>query len=232
MDMLITGAGRGLGLELAKEALRRGHRVIAGVRRLQHHEQLGRLEETYGQDRLTIARLDVEKEDSIAEAAELLKAEGRTLGAIINNAAVLLGRNVPVEELDIEELSESFEVNLFGPVRVVKHFRPLLKQPEASIINISSEAGSLTHAYPNDYPYGMTKAAMNMFTQQLSSLLSKDGIQVLSVHPGWMRTDMGGQEAAIDPQLSAQGILDLIERKIPAKSGLHFVDYKGKEMTI
>lgn len=78
----------------------------------------------------------------------------------------------------------------------------------------------------------MTKTALNMFTLQLHSLLKERDIQVLSVHPGWMRTDMGGERAALDPQESAQSILDLIERKIVPDAKYHFVDYAGKEMPI
>lgn len=232
MNIIITGAGRGLGYELAAEALKRGDGVIAGVRRLdQEQTALSKLAETYG-DKLTIAALDVTDEAGIAALAASLQEQGRTLGAIINNAAVLSARDTSIEALDFQDMLTTMDINLYGPVRVVKHFLPLLTEPEGSIINISSEAGSITNAYPNDYPYGISKAALNMFTQQLHVYVKERGIQVLSVHPGWMQTDMGGAEAPTNPAQSAKGILDLIEKRTTPEGHFMFVDYTGKDMKI
>ncbi|MGN7764343.1 SDR family oxidoreductase [Paenibacillus sp. 22594] len=232
MNILITGAGRGLGIELAAEALDRGHSVIAGVRKPgQEQDALSQLAAVHGA-RLTIAALDVTDEEGIASLASTLKGQGRTLGALINNAAVLTARNTPIEELDMQAMLTTMDINLYGPMRVVKHFLPLLTEPEPSIINISSEAGSLTHAYPGDYPYAISKTALNMFTQQLHVYGQERGIQVLSVHPGWMHTDMGGEEAPTNPRRSAEGIIRLIEQRIAPQGRFMFVDYTGKDMDI
>lgn len=232
MNILITGAGRGLGIELAAEALERGHSVIAGVRKPgQEQDELLQLAAVHG-DRLTIAALDVTDEEGIASLANTLKGQGRTLGALINNAAVLTARNTSIEELDMQAMLTTMDINLYGPMRVVKHFLPLLTEPEPSIINISSEAGSLTHAYPGDYPYAISKTALNMFTQQLYVYGQERGIQVLSVHPGWMHTDMGGEEAPTNPRSSAEGIIRLIEQRVAPQGRFMFVDYTGKDMDI
>jgi NAD(P)-dependent dehydrogenase (short-subunit alcohol dehydrogenase family) len=232
MNIIITGAGRGLGYELVAEALKRGHGVIAGVRRpAQEQTALSQLAETYG-DKLTIAALDVTDETGIAALAASLQEQGRTLGAIINNAAVLSARDTSIEALDFQDMLTTMDINLYGPMRVVKHFLPLLTEPECSIINISSEAGSITNAYPNDYPYGISKTALNMFSQQLHVYVKERGIQVLSVHPGWMHTDMGGAEAPTNPNHSAEGILDLIEKRTTPEGHFMFVDYTGKDMKI
>ncbi|MNI41152.1 Serine 3-dehydrogenase [compost metagenome] len=232
MNILITGAGRGLGADLAAEALQRGHAVIAGVRNPEQEQPvLARLAAEYG-DKLTVAALDVTDETGIAALAAELKQEGRTLGAIINNAAVLTARDTPVEVLDLQDMQTTMDINLYGPVRVVKHMLPLLTEPGASIINISSEAGSITNAYPGDYPYSISKTALNMFSQQLHVYLQDRGVHVLSVHPGWMHTDMGGTEAPTDPRHSAVGILQLIEQRIEPGSHFRFVDYTGKDMKI
>jgi NAD(P)-dependent dehydrogenase (short-subunit alcohol dehydrogenase family) len=232
MNILITGAGRGLGVELAAEALKRGHGVIAGVR---HPEQeqaaLSQLAAAYG-TKLTVAALDVTNEEGIAELAAGLKGQGQTLGAIINNAAILTARNTPVEELDLKDMLTTMDINLYGPMRVVKHFLPLLTEPDRSIINISSEAGSITNAYPGDYPYAISKTALNMFSQQLHVYLQERGVQVLSVHPGWMHTDMGGEEAPTNPRSSAEGIISLIEQRRAPAGHFMFVDYTGKDMKI
>ncbi|MCM3629455.1 SDR family oxidoreductase [Paenibacillus glycanilyticus] len=230
-NILITGASRGLGVEMAAEALERGHRVIAGVRDIATQGKLAALAEQYG-SQLELAKLDVSDEAGLADLAASLKQQGRSLGAIINNAAILEARNTSIEELDMNEVLKSFDINLFGPMRVVKHFLSLVTEPNGAIINISSEAGSISNAYPGDYPYGISKTALNMFTQQLLSAVKKQGIQVLSVHPGWMKTDMGGENAPTNPRQSAKGILDLAEGRIVPQGKFNFVDYTGKEMPI
>lgn len=232
MNILITGAARGLGIDLAAAALDRGHAVIAGVRDpARGQESLSRLAADYG-DKLTVAALDVTDEAGIAALAASLKQEGKTLGAIINNAAVLNASDIPLEELDLQEMQTAMDINLYGPMRVVKHFLPLLTEPEASIINISSEAGSITNAYPGNYPYTISKTALNMFTQKLHVSLQERGIHVLSVHPGWMPTDMGGAKAPTSPRTSAEGILSLIEQRTAPEGRFMFVDYTGKDMEI
>lgn len=232
MNILITGAGRGLGYELTAEALKRGHEVIAGVRRPdQEQTKLSQLAAIYG-NKLTVAALDVADEEGIAKLAASLQEQGQSLGAIINNAAVLTARDTQIEELDIQDMLTTMDINLYGPMRVVKHFLRLLTEPECSIINISSEAGSITNAYSGDYPYSISKTALNMFSQQLHVYLKERGIQVLSVHPGWMHTDMGGSEAPTNPRQSAEGIIDLIEQRTSPEGHFMFVDYTGEEMKI
>lgn len=230
MNLLITGANRGLGYELAYEALQRGHSVIAGARNIEEDNgKLCSLVEEY-KERVIIAKLDVTDEADIEALAARLRQEDRTLGAIINNAAILIGNNIPIESLELKDVQNTFEVNLYGPMMVVKHFLPLLTEPAAALINISSEAGSITNAYPNNYPYTISKTAMNMFSKQLKVSVKDRDIQVLSIHPGWIRTDMGGERATGDPRSSAIGIMDLIERKKAAESD--FVDIYGKPMLI
>lgn len=233
MNILITGAGRGLGYEMTAEALKRGHSVIAGVRRKeQEPSELSKLANEYG-DLLKMVLLDVTNEEGIAELAQSLKEQGQTLGAIINNAGVLLtDRDIPIEQVDIQDLQATMDINLYGPVRVVKHFIQLLTEPKLSIINISSDAGSITNAYGADFAYGISKTALNMFSQQLHVYGKDRDIQVLSVHPGWMHTDMGGSEAPTSPRQSAEGIMDLIEKRIAPEGRYQFVDYTGKVMEI
>jgi NAD(P)-dependent dehydrogenase (short-subunit alcohol dehydrogenase family) len=232
MNMLVTGANRGLGYEIASEALERGHSIIAGVRNpSEQNDKLSFLSTKYG-DRLVIKTLDVTNEAGLASLASQMKTEGKRLDVIVNNAAILNARNTHIEDLDMDDVALTFEINLYGPMRVVKHFLPLLTDNKAAVINISSEAGSITNAYPGDYPYAISKTALNMFSQQLLAYVKDRGIQVLSIHPGWMKTDMGGENAPTDPRNSARGIVDQIERKIVPDSRFNFVDYTGKAMPI
>jgi NAD(P)-dependent dehydrogenase (short-subunit alcohol dehydrogenase family) len=233
MNILITGAGRGLGLELAAEALQRGHQVIAGVR---DPELMGvgltRLKERFpGQ--MMVLLLDVADEAGIEKAAVQLQNSGIQIAVIINNAAILAGRKMNIENLNMDEVELSFDINLLGPMRVVKHFLPLMPASGfGAILNISSEAGSISNAYAGDYPYAISKTALNMFSEQLRCYLKVRGIVVYSVHPGWMKTDMGGPDAPTDPKKSAEGIVDLADGTKRPKSRFAFIDYNGNAMPI
>jgi NAD(P)-dependent dehydrogenase (short-subunit alcohol dehydrogenase family) len=233
MNILITGANRGLGFELASEALRRGHRVFACARAPQPGDKLGTLQQQYP-DMLSVHAMDVVQEEQVASLAADLSAQGVQLHGVINNAGILLGRENPLEQLNMDDVRKTLEINLYGPMIVVKHLLPLLPTDGSygAILNISSEAGSLTNAYAGDYPYAISKTALNMFSEQLKRYVEKRNIRVLSVHPGWIRTDMGGEKAPGDPRSSAAGILDLAEGAELAKSQFAFVDFTGKPMSI
>lgn len=233
MNLLITGAGRGLGLQLTTLAVERGHAVVACVREASEaSEGLLRLASAHG-DRVRIERLNVTREEEAERLAAKLADEGAELHGIINNAGILLGREHPIESLPLHLVKLTFDVNVFGPIVVAKHLAPLLADDAGSVVlNISSEAGSVANAYGGDYPYAMSKATVNMFSKQLKSALHKRGIRVFAVHPGWIRTDMGGQSAPLEASASASGILDIAEGKTKIADELVFVDYSGREMPL
>ncbi|MRH42674.1 SDR family NAD(P)-dependent oxidoreductase [Aquibacillus halophilus] len=234
MNILITGANRGLGLSLVKHGIENGHHVYAGTRTIDGNTigDLKKLQQEY-QEQLKIVQIDVTDEDTVKDALQQIKQTTKHLDVIINNAGILNERDKSIEELDLDECMKALDINTLGPVRVTKHFLSLLEQGEKqSIINISSEAGSLTNAYSGDYPYGLSKVALNMLTEKLHATLKDKAIQVLSVHPGWMNTDMGGSNAPTDPTTTADGIYQMIERKVKIKSDYLFVDYNGNAMEI
>jgi len=124
-------------------------------------------------------------------------------------------------------------VNLYGPMRVVKHFLPLLfKGANQTIINISSDAGSMTNAYGGDYPYAISKAALNIFTKQIKSYVQNRNINVYAVHPGWIKTDMGGERAPGSPEETANNLMDIIEKKKIIEDSLFFIKHDGESMKI
>ena len=232
MKILITGANRGLGIHLVKTALKRGHTVLAGVRMVQETSPINLLKAQYP-DYLHTYYLDVTQEESIIKAAKLAAKDVGAIDGIINNAGVLTERGKKIEELDFEQVQFTMDVNVLGPMRVVKHFLPLLYQGDnKAIINISSEAGSIQNAYGGDFSYGVSKAALNMFSVQLSRYVKEKDICVYAVHPGWIKTDMGGENATGYPDVSANGILDILEGKIAGTSELGFIDFRGREMII
>ncbi|MCM3690434.1 SDR family oxidoreductase [Neobacillus niacini] len=231
MRILITGANRGLGLALSQVGAERGHQILAGVRDLHNgKESLTQLELNKS---ITLLPLNVINEESVSLAAKSVKENFGSIDAIINNAGVLLERDKQIEELDLDQVKVTFEVNFFGPIRVVKHFLPLLMMGDrSSIINISSEAGSITNAYGGDYAYASSKTALNMFTQQLSQYVSGSNMNVYSIHPGWIKTDMGGDRAPGDPIETAKGIFDIIERKRVIDSKNVFISHDGYPMPL
>lgn len=231
MRILITGANRGLGLALSQVGAESGHQILAGVRDLQKSEESLTQSEIYKS--ISLLKLDVTDEDSVSSAANTVKEKFGTIDAIINNAGVLLERDKQIEDLDLDKVKVTFDVNFFGPIRVVKHFFPLLMMGDrSSIINISSEAGSMTNAYGGDYAYASSKTALNMFTQQLNHYVKSNNINVYSIHPGWIMTDMGGERAPGNPIDSAKGILDIIERKREIDSKNVFITYEGNSMPL
>ncbi|MCT8138050.1 SDR family oxidoreductase [Anaerobacillus sp. CMMVII] len=229
MNILVTGANRGLGYTLVKLGLEKGHTLYAGVRSLDQ-KPLKELKDVY-EDRLHLIQLEVTNEDSVATAAKALAEHGTTLDVLINNAAVLEERDQSIEDLDIHACMKSFDINTLGPIRVVKCFLPLVKLGQKqAIVNISSNAGSLTNAYSGDYSYGLSKAALNMFSEKLRHNLKEDNIRVFSIHPGWMKTDMGGTNAQLEPLESAVGIYDIVEQKLEIPNEAVYIDYQGQRM--
>lgn len=232
MNIIITGANRGLGFHLSTIAAQRGHNVIAGIRAASPDGQLLELINRYpGQ--IKAVELDVSREDTVARLAETLRADNQAVDAIVNSAAILLGRGGTLETLSLDDVAQSFEVNLYGPMRVVKHLLPLMPDGgQRIILNISSEAGSLSNAYGGDYPYALSKAAINMFSKQLKKYVKAKEIRVYALHPGWIKTDMGGEKAPGDPLESAMGILDIVEMKKEIAPEHYFINFKGEPMPI
>ncbi|WJH33151.1 SDR family oxidoreductase [Paenibacillus sp. CC-CFT747] len=231
MNIVITGANRGLGLALVKEAAKRGHRLWAGLRDGSDSTALRSMaEERPGT--IELVSLEVTDEAGVARLAERLKQEGQPVHSIINNAAVVQARGSKLEDLALSEVQRTMDVNVYGPIRMVKHLLPLLPAEGGTIVNISSASGSFEKAYGGDYPYAISKAALNMFSQQLHRLLSPKGVRVYAVHPGWLRTDMGGSQAPNEPDVPASGILDLAEGRKPCEGPYVFVDHDGEALPI
>ncbi|MCR2820941.1 SDR family oxidoreductase [Lederbergia panacisoli] len=233
MNILVTGANRGLGFSLSKAAAERGHTVLACARN--GEQPIGSLKDLVSQfpNQIFPLSLDVTDEQSVSAAAAKVMEEWGSIDAIINNAGVLYARDSKIEELDFSLLDVTIDVNLYGPMRVVKHFLPLLyKGAKQTIINISSDAGSITNAYGEDYPYAISKAALNMFTKQIKSYVSDKNINVYAIHPGWIKTDMGGDKAPGSPEETANNLLDIIEKKKIIAEDLFFIKHDGESMKI
>lgn len=230
MNILITGANRGLGLALVDHALNQGDTVIATERSTSDNLQKRQAEYP---DNLHILQFDVTDEQAIASEKVRLVQTLNKVDVLINNAAILNGRDQSIEELSFEDSLKAFDINALGPARMIKQFLPLLRKgKEKLIINLSTDAASLTNAYPGDYPYGLSKVALNMLTEKLVRELKEDEIQTFAVHPGWMHTEMGGNQAPTNPKDTANNIYNMIKNRPKSTTGFQFFNHEGEMMDI
>lgn len=226
--ILITGANRGIGLELVKQLVDAGEFVFAGCRNPENAMQLQDLANIHV-DRVAVVALDVTNDASVAAAKTAVAAQTDHLDIIINNAGILVP-NETVANFDPGEMDKTFQVNVIGPMRIISQFVDLLQRGnEPKLVNVSSQLGSLEKMQTmnwGDYSYNASKAALNMLTRKLSHELSN--IVVITLHPGWVQTDMGGKSAAITIPDSARGIIEVIRNLRPQDTN-KFYTYAGVE---
>jgi NAD(P)-dependent dehydrogenase (short-subunit alcohol dehydrogenase family) len=221
--VLITGANRGIGLELTKRFLETERQVIATSRDPQRSRELCAL----SSPRLTVAALDVVDSDSTFRLQSDLS--GQTIDILVNNAGVLGGDRQGVDDMDYAAWIRTFEVNTIAPFRLATAFRPnLCRSDRPRIVALSSQMGSLQRQSVGSYAYRSSKAALNKVMQVLSLELRSEGIVACPVHPGWVRTEMGGSEADISVDESAAGLVTLIDSLTLDHSG-RFWTWEGKE---
>ena len=224
-QLFLTGANRGIGLAIVREALQRGYRVFAGARRPDRAPELQALARAHP-DQLTLIPIDVADDDIIQAAADQVHSLTNRLDVLINNAGVF-PRGERLDNLDSQTMLHTYRVNTIGPMSVTQCFHPLLGAG-SKVLNISSQLGSISLHMSNHYSYNSSKAALNMLTRILASELRPEGVIAVAVHPGWVRTDMGGAAAPLAPATSARGLLNLAERLTPADSG-EFFTWEGKK---
>jgi NAD(P)-dependent dehydrogenase (short-subunit alcohol dehydrogenase family) len=209
-NILLTGANRGLGLAMTAQLLEQGHHILAVNRR--HSPELHQLQEKYPAA-LHLFQGDAADEASIKKAAAAIANQVDYLDIVVNNAAVHQEQSAPLlEQVDFSVYLPTYQINAVGPLMIIKHVLPLLRNGRKKLIaNISSEAGSIgTSRRKSEYSYCMSKAALNMASQILQNALQEDGIKVLAIHPGWFSSDMGGEEAPIKPAAAAEMVVSLL----------------------
>lgn len=228
-NILLTGANRGLGLEMTGRFLAQGHRVWTINRG--RSDALTAMQDGF-KGRLHCLSGDMTDETSIKRAMEAVSTQTDRLDIVINNAAVHLERTAPtIESVDFSVYLTTFLVNSVAPLMVVKHSLNLLRKGGRKlIVNVSSEAGSISAAWrKSEYSYCMSKAALNMANQLLQNHLKGEGVKVLALHPGWFRSDMGGNQAPITPAEAAQNVVKIILERGDL-SAPSYVDYNGNRM--
>ena len=227
---LITGANRGLGLEFTRQLLAQGLHVIACSRTPAPAGELAALVDEHPQ-RLQSLPLDVADAAAIAALpARLTTAGVRHLDVLINNAGVLVSGE-RYGSLRAEDLACSFAINASAPMLLTEALTALLMQGHAArVLCISSQLGSIAQAssYRN-VSYAMSKAALNMGVRQLAVELGPRGITVVAMHPGWVRTAMGGEQAPLDTPTSVRGVLAVLAQLTPGDGG-RFYAHDGSEL--
>jgi len=230
-SVFVTGADKGLGFCLADTFAREGFRVFAG--HLDDGAALAKLA-TSREGRVAPVRQDVTDMASIRSSAETVAGLTDGLDILINCAGISppeMRRRL--EELDLTNglIEQIMAVNAFGPLRVTQAFMPLLERGSLKkIVTITSEAASIGDNWRDfDYAYCMSKSACNMLGQILQRAVKPRGFKVLLVHPGWMRTDMGGPTAHITPETAAEGIFTQTMRTWSLDDPI-YMDYNGGVM--
>ncbi len=210
--ILITGTNRGLGLELVKQYAEVGERVLATCRRPDDAGDLQALAKKHAN--VTILGLDVADDIQFAAFAETISAHTDALDVLIHNA----GMNARTPEartfgtLTAAAIQEQVQTNAIGPLLLTQTLLPLIQKGQNPIVvMVSSQMGSLQwKQHGGGYAYSMSKAAMNMAARTLAADLKPQGIRVITLHPGWVITDMGGESAELTPHESASSIRALI----------------------
>jgi NAD(P)-dependent dehydrogenase (short-subunit alcohol dehydrogenase family) len=218
--VLVTGANRGIGFEFVKSFAADGWRVHACARNVEKARDVRALE-----GEVVSHKLDVTNGLKVASLARELVAE--PIDVLINNAG-LRGAGSAFGKTDYEEWASVLQVNTLAPLRMVERFGGLIERSERKVVvNISSIMGSIGQTSSGgDYIYRSSKAALNMVTKTLANDLAGRGVTVISFHPGWVQTDMGGPGASITPAQSVAGMRRVIDGLSPADSG-KFFNYDG-----
>lgn len=219
--VLITGANRGIGLELARQYSTAGWHVIATARRPEAATEL----RTAGVD---IMQLDVTDQASVDTLAKDLA--GRPIDILINNAGVQ-SLMWTLAEIEISEIERLLAVNALGPIRVTRALLPNLRSGELrKIVNVTSNLSSIAgNTDGGFYGYRESKAALNMFTRSVAAELGREGFICIVLHPGWVKTDMGGASAPLDVRDSVLGMRGVIEDLESADNGT-FWTHAGDQM--
>ena len=225
--IVVTGANRGIGFEIARQLSKQGHHVIITARDANKGKQAN--EKLSGQGGKTLfIQMDVTRENDIRNLKDCLAENFGRLDVLINNAGILVGTD---DSLQVSKatVQQHFETNFFGPLLVSQELLPLLrKSDEGRIINFSSSMARLSAPGPGTAAYRFSKVALNGLTAMMAADLADTNIKVNSLDPGWVKTDMGGSGANRSPAEGADTAVWLATaEKIP--TGKFFRDRKELE---
>ena len=223
--ILITGANRGLGLKFTELYAQRKFNVLATCRAPQNADRLLKLAEQH--DLITIHPLDVGINEEIEDLAHKIK--GVPIDILINNAGIW--RSSSLGSANKQAWLESFAINSIAPYEVIQALLPNIKMGVLKkVVSITSKMGSIDdNTSGGSYIYRSSKSALNMIMRSLENDLRAYDITTLTLHPGWVQTDMGGMNALINDEQSVSGMMEVIDALNIKNSG-RFIDYAGKHI--
>lgn len=224
---LITGANRGIGLELVTQVLAQGHEVVASCRNPENVPELRALQDSNGS--LRVLPLDLASAESRRVFVDALNADA--IDVLINNAGIYGPRDANLGGLRESDWAEVMLVDVIAPVLLTEALLPnLRKGSERRVAFMSSKMGSISdNGSGGSYLYRTAKCALNQAVKSLAIDLQPEQFIVLSLHPGWVLTDMGGPNALIDTRTSVEGLLQVVQEARPVSSG-HFFAYDGQSI--
>lgn len=193
---LVTGANRGLGYEVCRQLADKGLHVLLTARDAEKGEAAAKVLQHTGKD-VVFHALDVANEDSVQKLLAFVRAEYGRLDVLINNAGVLIDRDVTVLRVDEAKLRTTMDINFFGTWRMCRAFLPLMREGKyGRVVNVSTDMSLLTNMRAETAAYRLSKAAINALTVSVADEVQGWGdIKVNVMSPGWVRTDMGGASA-------------------------------------
>ena len=242
-SVLITGGNRGIGLGIVKELAHGGHvqHLFVGCRQPEVAYELQQVVSQHSN--VHLLHLDVTQSHtmikSVQKVSRVVGTDG--LNCLINNAGIMDSFK-PLEDVTADSVENLFRINVIGSLLMTQHCLPLLKEASSrvsddrmgvfrsAIVNMSSILGSINdNNIGRNYAYRMSKASLNMFTKNLGIELKSDRILSVSIHPGWVRTDMGGEKAPMSVEKSVKSVLKVISNLGEEDSGA-FYGFDGKEI--
>ncbi len=216
-SILITGANKGIGLELATRYAAAGNKVFACCRDPDTATALADLAEN---NELSIIKVSVGDDNSVKNMATQL--QDTPIDVLINNAGTIGPKREEQTAyvMDFEGWAETMNINTLAPVRVMQALIPNLRASHnAKVMTVTSQLGAISLDMPMGYAYSASKAAINKYMKLAALELGKENIKVGLVHPGWVQTSMGGPDADITSQESAAGIINVIDNLTASNNG-------------
>ena len=227
MNILVTGANKGIGFEICRLLARGGHHVILSARSAERGEKAVKALAAEGL-KVDFLLLDTGDDSSIQRAARELKQRIKALNVLINNAAILNDWQGSVLNTNAADLRETLNINTVGPIVLTLALLPLLEAGKpARVINVSSQLGSVQNMTDGWASYGISKAALNAATRKLAQALKGRGISVNAASPGWVKTEMGTDSAPLSVEHGAQNIIRIIT-DMPATLTDHYLEENGE----
>ena len=228
--ILVTGASRGIGLELCRQLLEENHQVIGTYREEKSAVPLFGLAKEAAQ--LDLVCLDVNSTESINHAFQAIKQKFSSLDQVFNNAGILDWSSL--SEVTVEAFRNIYETNVIGVFQVSREARMLLQNgKDPLIVNLSSRLGSITlrgnTQLGGAIAYQCSKTALNMLTKQTSIDYQEYGIRVISMSPGWVKTDMGGADAKYEVSESVKLLLSRV-KELPTETSGVFLGEDGESI--